>query len=349
MKALVIQDKHRPVEVLDVPMPVAGPGEAIVRVHAAALNHRDVWIQKGQYAGLKYPIVPGSDGAGVVVEVGAFAGRGLGVSSGDGADEMDWTGKEVIINPALFWGDSAAYQDPESFRILGLPDDGTLAEFVKVPVVNLVEKPLHLSWEEAAALPLAGLTAYRALMTRARLRAGEKVLITGIGGGVALLAFQFAVAAGAEALITSGSVDKLDKAMEMGAMGGANYRETGWVEKLKSLAGAFDVIVDGAAGDEMNELLDLAAPGGRVVFYGATRGNASQVVARRIFWKQLNVLGSTMGSPEDFTGMLGMVKQHKIRPVVDRVFPLEHGEAAFRWMDEGKQFGKIVVRAFASR
>jgi NADPH:quinone reductase-like Zn-dependent oxidoreductase len=343
MKALVLQDKNRAAEVLEVPMPVAGPGEAVVRVHAAALNHRDVWIQKGQYAGLKYPIVPGSDGAGVVVAVGAGADAAL--RGGAPARVADWVGKPVIINPALDWGVSAAYQDPELFRILGLPDDGTLAEFVKVPVRNLVEKPEYLSFEEAAALPLAGLTAWRALMVRAGVRAGEKVLITGVGGGVALFVLQFAVAAGAEVLVTSGSVEKLDKAMAMGAMGGANYREEGWVEGLKSLAGTFDIIVDGAAGDGLNDLLDLAAPGGRVVLYGATRGNPAQVVARRIFWKQLNVLGSTMGSPEDFAGMMEFVGSHKIRPVVDRVFALAQGEAAFRWMEEGGQFGKIVVQA----
>jgi zinc-binding alcohol dehydrogenase/oxidoreductase len=334
MKALVLQDKNRAAEVLEVPMPVAGPGEAVVRVHAAALNHRDVWIQKGSYAGVKYPIIPGSDGAGVVI---------------DAVDAEDWVGKDVIINPALEWGASAAYQDSELFRILGLPDDGTLAEFVKVPVRNLVEKPEPLSFEEAAALPLAGLTAWRALMVRARVRPGEKVLITGVGGGVALFALQFAVAMGAEVLVTSGSVEKLDKAMAMGAMGGANYRDIGFVERLKSLAGAFDVIVDGTAGDGLNDLLDLAAPGGRVVLYGATGGNPAQVVARRIYWKQLNVLGSTMGSPEDFAGMMEFVGRHKIRPVVDRVFGLEQGEAAFRWMEEGKQFGKIIVKTSASR
>jgi NADPH:quinone reductase-like Zn-dependent oxidoreductase len=326
MKALVITNKNKPLEVQEVARPVAGAGEAIARVHAAALNHRDVWIQKGQYAGLKYPIVPGSDGAGVVVE-----------------GDADWVGKEVIINPALNWGESAAYQDPAGFRILGLPDDGTFAEYVRVPVRNLVEKPVELSFEEAAALPLAGVTAYRALMTRAQIRPGEKVLITGIGGGVALFALQFAVAAGAEVIVTSGSPDKLDKAMALGATGCANYGESGWVDTLKSLAGAFDVIIDGAAGDGMNDLLDLAMPGGRVVIYGATRGNPTQVVARRIFWKQLQVLGSTMGSPVDFRSMIDFVGQHSIRPVVDTVFPFEEGEAAMRWMDDARQFGKIVI------
>ncbi len=202
-----------------------------------------------------------------------------------------------------------------------------------------------MSFEEAAALlPLAGVTAFRAILTRAQVRAGEKVLITGIGGGVALFALQFAEAVGAQLLVTSGSGDKLDKAMAMGATGGVLYSSGGWVDELKSMAGAFDVIIDGAAGDGVNDLFDLAAPGGRVVFYGATRGNPSGVVARRIFWKQLNVLGSTLGSPEDFRAMIDFVRQHTIRPVVDRVFPFEEGEAAFRWMDDARQFGKIVIK-----
>jgi zinc-binding alcohol dehydrogenase/oxidoreductase len=347
MKALVITNKNKPLEVQEVTRPVAGAGEAIVRVYAAALNHRDVWIQKGQYAGLKYPVVPGSDGAGVVVEVGGAAGS-AGVAPGEGVararGESDWVGKEVIINPSLDWGKSADYQDPAGFRILGLPDDGTFAEYVRAPLANLVEKPVDLSFEEAAALPLAGVTAYRAVMTRAQVKAGEKVLITGIGGGVALFALQFALAAGAEVIVTSGSPDKLDKAMAMGATGCANYGEPGWVDTLKSLAGAFDVIIDGAAGDGMNDLFDLASPGGRVVFYGATRGNPTNIVARRIFWKQLNVLGSTMGSPADFGSMVDFVGQHSIRPVIDTVFSFEEGEAALRWMDDARQFGKIVIK-----
>jgi zinc-binding alcohol dehydrogenase/oxidoreductase len=255
-----------------------------------------------------------------------------------------WIGKEVIINPAMNWGGHAAYQDPTSFSILGLPEDGTLAEFVKVPIANLAEKPTHLSFEEAAALPLAGTTAYRASMTRAQIRSGEKVLITGIGGGVALFALQFALAAGARVYVTSGSDEKISKAVTMGAFGGVNYKSDNWVGTMRDLAGGFDVTIDGAAGDGMGDLFDLALPGGRVVFYGATRGNPSNLVARRIFWKQLNVLGSTMGSPADFAGMVGLVKEKKIRPVVEEVFDFEHGEAAFRLMDSAGQFGKIVVK-----
>lgn len=329
MKALVLSEKGRPPQWQEVPDIRPAAGEAVVRIHAAALNHRDVWIQKGQYAGLKYPIIPGSDGSGVVMP---------------GGDAGEWAGREVILNPALQWGKHSAYQDPADFRILGLPDDGTLAEFVKVPVANLVRKPAHLSFEEAAALPLAGVTAYRALLTRARLQAGETVLITGIGGGVALFALQFAVAAQATVYVSSGSDQKVDRAMSMGAVGGANYRNPGWIDALRSLVGGFDVVIDGAAGDPFNDLLDLMAPGGRLAIYGATRGNVSNVVARRVFWKQLNILGSTMGSPADFAAMVAMVDQYGIKPVVDKVYPPEEGAAAFQRMDEGLQFGKIVVK-----
>src|ERR1700754_144546 len=335
MKALVITDRNAPLIIQELPDLRAGPGEAIVRIHAASLNHRDVWIQKGQYAGLKYPIVPGSDGAGVVVEA---------VQDQNTATREDWIGREVIINPSLLWGQTSAYQDPGSFRILGLPDNGTLAQYVKVPVGNLVEKPAFLSFEEAAALPLAGVTAFRASMTRAQTQAGEKVLITGIGGGGALFAFQFALAAGAKVYVTSGNDEKLEKAMAMGATGAVNYKTADWVQRLRDLAGGFDVTIDGAGGDGFNDLLDLAAPGRRIVLYGATRGNPSNLVARRIFWKQLNVLGSTMGSPDDFGAMAGFIRKHTLRPVVDRVFEFDQGEAAFRWMEEEKQFGKIVIK-----
>jgi zinc-binding alcohol dehydrogenase/oxidoreductase len=323
MKALVIASKNASPVWSSVASPVAGAGEAIVQVYAAALNHRDVWIQRGQYAGLRYPIIVGSDGAGVDVA----------------------TGKEVIIDPSLHWGDAAAFQSPAGFNVLGLPDDGTLAEYVRVPAGNLVEKPAYLSWEEAAALPLAGITAFRSLVVRAQARAGERVLITGVGGGVALFATQFAVALGARVFITSGSDEKLAKAFSLGAAGGVNYKNADWVGALRSMSGGgFDVIIDGAAGASVNNLLDLAVPGGRLVFYGATLGNAPEVLIRRIFWKQLNILGSTMGSPTDFAAMMAFVSSHALRPVVDSVFSPLEGATAFARMEEGGQFGKIVVK-----
>jgi NADPH:quinone reductase-like Zn-dependent oxidoreductase len=328
MRALVLTGKNEPLTQQEKPDLTPGDGEVVVRVHAAALNHRDVWIQKGQYAGLKYPVTPGSDGSGVVVN----------------DPSGKYNGKEVIIDPALHWGNSPSYQDPKDFRILGLPDDGTFAEYVKVPLQNIVERPAHLSFEESAALPLAGVTAFRAVSTRARIQPGEKVLITGIGGGVALFALQYAVALGAKVYVTSGDGEKIDKAIALGALGGANYKSDNWGQSLQQQAGSFDAVIDGAGGDGVDELLNLATPGGRVVFYGATRGNPSALTVRRIFWKQLNILGTTMGSPEDFRSMIGFVGQHGIHPIVDKVFPFADGEAAMRHMDDAQQFGKIVIR-----
>ncbi|MBP6507399.1 MAG: zinc-binding dehydrogenase [Opitutaceae bacterium] len=321
MRAILLTAVNQ-LEVADVPAPVAVAGEVVVSIRAAALNHRDVWIKLGQYAGLKWPCRPGSDGAGVVV-------------SGDAT----WQNREVMINPAFDWGASEHAQG-SGFNILGLPRDGTLAEQIAVPAGQLVAKPAHLSWEEAAALPLAGLTAYRALFSRARVRAGERVLITGIGGGVALFALQFAVAHGAEVWVTSSSADKINRAVALGAKGGFDYTQAGWAKA----AGLFDVIVDGAGGDGFEALIDIAAPGGRIVSYGATRGNPAGFTMRKVFWRQISVLGTTMGSPVDWTAMVKFVAQHQIKPVVSDVFPMERAGEAFALMERGGQFGKIVVQ-----
>ena len=329
MKALTIEGIGK-VALLEAPEPVAGAGEAVVGLRAAALNHRDVWILKGQYAGLRYPCIPGSDGAGVVA------------SLGPGGD-ASWVGREVIINPSFNWGPSGSAQGRD-FSILGLPRDGTLAEQVAVPLSQLAPKPAHLSWEEAAALPLAGLTAWRALMGRARLAGGERVLITGIGGGVALFALQFAVASGNEVWVTSSSEEKIGRAVALGAKGGFRYDAAGWAAAAAKAPGPFDVIVDSAGGPGFGDLLDAAAPGGRIAVFGATRGNVPDVALRKVFWKQLSLLGSTMGSPSDWSAMTVFVGRNAVRPVVSEVFPLARGPEAFSLMDKGGQFGKIVLR-----
>ena len=330
MKALVLDAANQPLQFKDAPDPTPGPNEVVVALAAAALNHRDLWIQKGQYAGLKFPIIPGSDGCGTVA------------SCGEGVDRS-WLGREVIINPGLDWGGRSQAQ-ADKFRILGLPDDGTFAEMVRVPASALMNKPAHLDATHAAALPLAGLTAYRALFSRAGLQPGERVLITGVGGGAALFALQYAVAAGAKVFVTSGSDDKLKRAVELGASGGANYRQDEWDKQLKSQAGSgFDVTIDSAGGDGFLKLIDLAAPGGRIAFFGATRGNPSGFDMRRVFWKQLSILGTTMGSHDDFAAMIRFVEEKKVTPLADHVFPLAEGNAALAAMDSAEQFGKIVL------
>ncbi|MBC6990331.1 zinc-binding dehydrogenase [Hymenobacter sp. BT491] len=331
MKALVLDGINQPLQLRDVPTPTPAPGEVLVQLRAAALNHRDVWIQKGQYAGLKFPCILGSDGAGIVAELG------------EGVDEA-LRGQAVIINAGHDWGDNPRAQG-KSFKILGLPEQGTFAEYVSVAAHYVHPKPEHLSFEQAATLPLGGATAYRAAFTRAGIVAGERVLITGVGGGVALLALQLALARGAEVWVTSSSAEKIASAQALGAKGGANYKDENWAATLsKQAGGPFDVIIDSAAGPGFGALLDAAAPGGRIVFYGATQGDIPQVAARKIFWKQLSVLGSTMGTEQDFADFVRLVQESKLVPVVDEVFALADGEAAMRRMDNGQQFGKLVLR-----
>ncbi|MBL9202994.1 MAG: zinc-binding dehydrogenase [Opitutaceae bacterium] len=315
--------------VVEVAEPRPAAGEVTVALRAAALNHRDVWIKQGRYAGLTWPCIPGSDAAGVVGAVGA------------GVDPA-WLGREVIINPSFNWGDDERAPGA-GFSILGLPRQGTLAEIIAVPAAQIAPKPAHLSWPEAAALPLAGLTAHRALFARAGLRPSERVLVNGIGGGVALFALQFAVAHGAKAWVTSSSPEKIARAVALGAVGGFDYRDAQWAKAAVQAAGGFDVMVESAGGEGFEAVLDAATPGGRVVFFGATRGNPPALAMRKVFWRQLTLLGTTMGSPADWEAMLAFVARHRLRPVVSDVFPLARAGEALARLDRGEQFGKLVV------
>ncbi|MFD0795564.1 zinc-binding alcohol dehydrogenase family protein [Mucilaginibacter litoreus] len=328
MKALVLESAENPVVIKEVDKPVAGPGEVLVQIKAAALNRRDWWITQGKYAGIKYPTILGADGAGIVAE------------AGEGTEE--WLGKEVIINPSHNWGEHAAFQSKE-FKILGLPDDGTMAEYVLVKAEYLYLKPSHLTWEQAAAIPLAGLTAYRALYTKAGIKKGDKVLIVGVGAGTGTFLLQWALAAGAEVFVTSGTSEKIQQAKALGAAAGVNYKAQDWAQELKHLAGGFDIVVDSALGPDFAKIPDLCNPGARIVFFGGTAGNIPEINARPIFWKQIQILGTTMGTQDEFKAMLDMVNEHKIIPVVDEVYPLDNAKAAFQKMGEAKQFGKIVL------
>ncbi|MBT9391543.1 zinc-binding dehydrogenase [Hymenobacter sp. NST-14] len=331
MQALVLTGINQPIALQEVATPQPAAGQVQVQLHAAALNHRDVWIQKGQYAGLKFPIILGSDGAGTVTALGE------GVAA-------ELLGQAVLINPGQHWGDHPAAQGRD-FQILGLPQDGTFAEYVCVPAGAVQAKPAHLSFEQAAALPLGGVTAYRAVFTRAQLQPGERVLISGVGGGVALLALQMAVAVGADVWVTSSSEEKIAQAVALGAKGGISYQTEKWPATLtKQAGGGFDVIVDSAGGSGFNDLVDAAAPGGRIVFYGATQGDVPELAARKVFWKQLSLLGSTMGTEQDFKYMVELFEQHQLVPVVDETFPLSEGEQALRRMADGLQFGKLVLK-----
>lgn len=330
MKAILLESKAEPLRLKEVSMPIMSNDGVLVRLAASAFNHRDYYIQQGTYPRTKYPIIIGSDGAGVVEDVGKNVGR-------------EFIGSNVVINPSHNWGDNPKAQQ-KNFTVLGFPENGTFAEYIAVPAKYVLPKPKVLSFEEAAAIALVGLTAYRALFTRGNLERSETVLVTGIGGGVAVTALQFALAVGANVFVTSGYDEKIAKAISLGASGGTNYTTATWAEDLQKLAGRFDLIVDGAAGPDFARLLDVAAPGGRIVNYGSVQGKIQNAEPARIFWKQLSILGSTMGTEEEFAAMLRFVERHDIKPVIDSVFSLDEAEKGMQRMASGKQFGKVVLR-----
>lgn len=332
MRAVRCERQGPPEEMklVDLPDPVPGPGEAVVRLHYCGLNHRDVWIRQGLYARIQLPAVLGSDGAGVVESVGPGGDAKL-------------AGKRAVLIPCEKWGPDPAVQGKE-FLILGMPRQGTMAEMIAVPASMVVELPGPVSFEDAAALPVAGITAYRALVTRGGLKRGEHVLVTGIGGGVATLALLFAKALGAQVSVTSGSEEKLAKAREMGAIAVVNYKSKGWEKDLVAQAGRPpSLVIDGAGGDGLNNLISAVAPAGRIVLYGATRLSPSKLDMAKIFFKQIDLRGTTMGTEDEFRAMVKLVAEHRIRPVIEKVFPLSQAVEANRLLEESGQMGKILL------
>lgn len=299
-----------------------GPGEIRVRVKTAGLNHRDLFLMKGRRAA-DAPLILGSDGAGVIDAVGEGV---AGLTAGT----------EIIIHPTIGWDRTAAV--PVVPQILGGPTDGTFAETVVIPVDNAFRKPTYLTWEEAGVLPLSALTAYRALFTRAQIKAGEHVLIPGIGGGVATCAMLMAQAAGAVVSITSRSVAKLEEARRY-AVRGAFSSSGDWNEGLQGEK--VDVILDSIGPATFSKYLEVIRPNGRIVSFGASSGDTVEVPLRALFFPQLSWIGTSMGSREEFGEMLRFMEEHAIRPLIDRMYPLDEAPAAFRRMTAGEQFGNI--------
>jgi len=310
---------------------VPAAGEAVVRLRAAALNRRDVWIRKGQYAGIKLPIILGSDGAGEVIEVGERVDRA-------------WLGRQVVIDPSLNWGGDERAQD-SAFNILGLPVDGTYAEMVKVPAANLHAKPAHLSWEEAAAVPLASVTAYRALVTRAQVLRGETVLITGIGGGVALAALQICKSLGAEVWVTSRSETKLERARALGADHVLDTRSGDVASSIRSATSkaGVDVVIDNVGRVTWPDSIRALGKRGRLVTCGGTSGPIVETDVRRMFWSQLTLMGSTMGNDEEFDAITAELRAGRLLPPIDSVHSLEDGRRAYARLTDAEQFGKVVI------
>jgi zinc-binding alcohol dehydrogenase/oxidoreductase len=329
-QAVVVREFGGPekLAVEERPELLPGPGEIVIDLRAAALNRRDLRVVAGGWPGVDAPVVPGSDGAGVVRALGAGVG---GFAEGD----------EVLVYPALAWGDDPRVLGP-GFNILGGPSDGTFAEQVRVPAANVFAKPARLSLEQAAALPLAGMTAWRALFTRGGLHSGQSVLVHGAGAGTSTFAVQFARAAGARVFVTSSSAGKIARSLELGAEAGFDYGTDGWEQALVDRSGGgVDLVLD-SAGTWASSAKCVRA-GGRVVVFGSTASPTAEMDVRGFYFKQIDVVGTMMGSPVDFRALMRACETQSWTPVVDSTRPLAELGDAFCREHASEQFGKLVV------
>ncbi|KAF4471505.1 zinc-type alcohol dehydrogenase [Fusarium albosuccineum] len=334
---------YYPIQIKEVPKPTPGTKEVLVKLSAAALNHRDLFMRRHLYPAISFtnPIL--ADGYGTVVAVGPNVTR------------QNLLNKPVILTPMRGWeSDPAAPEDSRAFAVTGgskLTEVGTAQDYIVVPEEEVEPAPEHLTPAEGASLPLVGLTGWRAFFTKSNAAfPGANVLVTGIGGGVALQVLQFAVASGCNVFVTSGNEAKLAKAKDMGARGGVNYKQEGWDKRLRALLPAdrpyLDAVIDGAGGDVVAKTVRLLKAGGVISQYGMT-------VSPKMDWLMAAVLqnvelkGSTMGSRNEFREMVAFVKEKKIRPVVSRVVRgldnIKEIDQLFAEMDQGKQFGKLVI------
>jgi NADPH:quinone reductase-like Zn-dependent oxidoreductase len=315
VKAVRIHEDGGP-EVLryeDAPDPEPGPGEVLVRLRAASLNHLDLWVRKG-LPSVPKPRILGADGAGI----------------------REDTGERVVINPGLEHGDT--------ITVVGEHMDGTHAELVAVPEGNVYPLPDELSFEEAAAFPLVFETAYRLLVTKAGVTESEWVLLWGIGSGVATAGLAIAKALGAHALVTSSSDEKLGRARELGADAVVNHADGDVIAAVKEATGGagVDVVLEHVGEATWQRSLQAARPAGRIAVCGATTGANPPAALHRIWWKQLTIYGSTMGTKEDFEAAFELVKSGSAKPVIDSVLPLAEARAGHERLEAGEQFGKIV-------
>ncbi|KEK22819.1 zinc-binding dehydrogenase [Bacillus gaemokensis] len=326
MKAIVHQGKKGigGLEYEDLKNREFGYGEVKVKLRVAGLNHRDLFIMNNRNE-MDKPLIPGSDGAGIVVEIGE------GVSN----VTID---SEVIINPSIGW--EFTHEVPVLPQVLGGPTDGTFAEYVIVPAENIVSKPSYLSWEEAGVLSLSALTAYRALFTKGRLKPKEHVLIPGIGGGVATYAMLFAKAIGAKVTVTSRVENKRKAAEKCGA--DFSFDSNGnWEDALKGEK--VDLIIDSIGPATFLKYFDILNPNGRIVNFGASSGDKIEIPLRALFYNQIDIMGTSMGSSEEFNEMIHFIEKHEIKPIVDTVYPLSEAVQALDRMNQGEQFGNIAL------
>src|ERR1700749_1576784 len=304
----------------EFPDPIARPGWATVKLHASALNWHDVLVRQGRY-GSPLPHIIGADGAGVRTD----------------------TGEHVVVLPSLNWGDRE--EAPGSgWEILGDHTPGTYAELDSVPAACLAPKPRGLNWAEAAALPLVGVTTYRALFVRGRLQKGESMLVIGAGGGIATMAIALAAAAGASISVTSSAVETIERAVAAGARDGVLHSEQGWPEQARAMSRdhGFDLVLDPVG--RWSESVRALRPGGRLVVLGANAAQTAAMDIRSFYFGQFDLLGTTMGSGRDFAGLLHMMDRCLVRPpAIDRKFPLDRAAEAHEYLERGRTFGKCVL------
>jgi NADPH:quinone reductase-like Zn-dependent oxidoreductase len=305
----------------EFPDPTARPGWVTVALRASALNWHDVLVRQGRY-GSPLPHIIGADGAGVRTD----------------------TGEDVVVLPSLNWGDRDEAPGG-GWEILGDHTSGTYAELVSVPAACLAPKPRGLNWAEAAALPLVGVTTYRALFVRGRLQKGESMLVIGAGGGIATMAIALAVAAGVGITVTSSSTDTIEHAVSAGAQGGVLHSEPDWPEHARAMSpdnAGFDLILDPVG--RWVESVRALRPGGRLVVLGANAAQIAPMDVRSFYFGQFDLLGTTMGSSRDFAGLLDMIDRCSVRaPVIDREFPLDRAAEAHEYLERGRTFGKCVL------
>lgn len=323
LKAFIHQNDQ--LSYVDVKEPTIGNDEVLVKLKAAGLNRRDLYIPNRRQ-GEESPLILGSDGAGVVEKVGQ--------------DVTDFkVGDEVIINPALRWFENSV-APPKEFDILGMPDDGTFAEKIAINAQQLERKPTHLSWEEASVVALSGLTGYRALFTKGQLEKGQTVFIPGAGGGVATFLIQFAKNIGARVIVTSRSEEKRQEALKLGA--DLALDTTGnWAKALESET--IDLVIESVGRATFNRSLEVLKKGGRMVVFGATTEDTVDFDLRTFFYNQQQIFGSTMGSREELREMLTHMERYKMQPVIDQVVPLAEAERAFSVLEDSQNFGKVVL------
>lgn len=308
----------------EVAAPIAEKGEVVIQLKTAGINRRDLYIQdrRGEEA---EALVLGSDGAGIIESIGAGVEN---VSIGD----------EVIINPALRWYENSV-APPKGFDILGMPDNGTFAEKIVISAEQVERKPAYLTWEEAGSIALAGLTGYRAMFTKGNLQAGETVFIPGAGSGVATYLIQFAKNIGARVIVTSRSEEKRQQARKIGADLALDTNEE-WAEKLEGET--IDLVIESVGRATFNRSLEVLKKGGRMVVFGATTEDTVEFNLRAFFYNQQQLFGSTMGCREELREMLLHLEKYEMRPIIDKVFKLEDAKEAFSYLEESKNFGKIV-------